>query len=61
MITINQPDGTNIELSRRHDGVITISRIIAGWNVHIDLDPVIAQLLIDNIQDLIESEEAYAE
>ncbi|QZH63812.1 hypothetical protein [Mycolicibacterium farcinogenes] len=56
MITISQPDGTNIELTRRHDGVITISRVIAGWSVHIDLDPVIAQCLIDHVQDLLEGQ-----
>ncbi|PVA58079.1 hypothetical protein DDJ72_04080 [Mycobacteroides abscessus] len=60
-MTIELPDGTAIELRRRYDGAIVIARHIAGSSVQIECDETVAQLLIDNIQDLIDSEEAYAE
>ncbi|OBF15025.1 hypothetical protein [Mycolicibacterium conceptionense] len=55
--SISEPDGTTIELHRRHDNVITISRAVAGSRVTLTLEPALAQLLVDHINDLLEGEQ----
>lgn len=55
-VTIAAPDGMDIELHRRHDGMVTISRVVTGGAVTLTLDPVLAQLLVDHVNDLLEAE-----
>lgn len=55
-IAIEVPDGPPYELRLSHDGQISITRNIAGdgQRTRLLMDPTLAQLVSDHLNDLVE-------
>lgn len=56
MITIDVPEGPPIELHRRWDGSIQLTRAVGGdgRTTSLHLEPVVWQLVADALNDLID-------